>query len=191
MRATYSRIDAPAVYGMKMTIGDRVIVASIKERAQAQAEYDAAKDAGKTASLLEEDRPNVFTMNVANILPKDRIQVELVHRAARADRRVYEMVYPTVVGPRYVGEHATNSDFAHRRTRTRATHRARRSTSTSRSGQACRSRRSTRRRTRSRPGSRPITRARSSISTRARVRTRATATSCCTTRSRGKISHRA
>src|SRR5689334_10225167 len=62
-----------AVYGMKMTIGDRVIAAKIKEREQARKEYEEAKKAGKTASLLEQDRPNVFSMNVANILPKDRI----------------------------------------------------------------------------------------------------------------------
>src|SRR4029077_7131860 len=46
-----------AVYGMKMTIGDRVIVAKIKEREAAKAEYEEAKSEGKTASLLEEDRP--------------------------------------------------------------------------------------------------------------------------------------
>jgi Ca-activated chloride channel family protein len=103
-----------AVYGMKMTIGDRVIVADVKEREQAKAEYDAAKAAGKTASLLEEDRPNVFTMSVANILPKDRIQVELEYTELLVPTDgVYEMVYPTVVGPRYVGEHAANASFAH------------------------------------------------------------------------------
>ena len=101
-----------AVYGMKMTIGDRVIVASIKEKDQAKAEYDAAKQAGKTASLLEESRPNVFTMNVANILPKDRIAVELEYTELLVPTDgVYEMVYPTVVGPRYVSEAATNTAF--------------------------------------------------------------------------------
>jgi Ca-activated chloride channel homolog len=103
-----------AVYGMKMTIGDRVIVASIKEKQEAKAEYDAAKASGKTASLLEEDRPNVFTMNVANILPKDRIEVELEYTELLVPTDgVYEMVYPTVVGPRYVSETATNTSFAH------------------------------------------------------------------------------
>jgi len=103
-----------AVYGMKMTIGDRVIVADVKERDQAKAEYDAAKAEGKTASLLEEDRPNVFTMSVANILPKDRIQVELDYTELLVPTDgVYEMVYPTVVGPRYVSDAATHADFAH------------------------------------------------------------------------------
>ena len=91
-----------AVHGMKMTIGARVIEAKIKEREAARQEYDEAKRAGKTASLLEQDRPNVFSMNVANILPKDRIEVELHYTELLVPTAgVYELVYPTVVGPRY------------------------------------------------------------------------------------------
>ena len=91
-----------AVYGMQMTIGTRVIVARIKEREEARAEYEQAKAEGKTASLLEEDRPNVFSMSVANILPKDRIQVELHYTELLVPTDgTYELVYPTVAGPRY------------------------------------------------------------------------------------------
>jgi Ca-activated chloride channel homolog len=94
-----------ALYAMKMTIGDRVITAKIKEREQAKHEFEAAKAAGKTATLLEEERPNVFTMSVANVLPKDRIQVEMKYTEALVPTDgVYEMVYPTVVGPRYASE---------------------------------------------------------------------------------------
>ncbi len=97
-----------AVYGMKMTIGDRIITAKIKERDQAKHEYEEAKAAGKTATLLEEERPNVFTMSVANILPKDRIQVELKYTELLVPTEgEYELVYPTTVGPRYAGETAT------------------------------------------------------------------------------------
>jgi Ca-activated chloride channel family protein len=93
-----------AVYGMKMTIGQRVIVAKIREREAARAEYEQAKREGKTASLLEQDRPNVFSMNVANILPGDHIQVELRYTELLVPTSgVYELVYPTVVGPRYAG----------------------------------------------------------------------------------------
>ena len=96
-----------AVYGMTMKIGQRVIVAKIKEREEARKEYEAAKAAGKTASLLEQDRPNVFSMNVANILPKDRIEVELRYTELLVPTDgVYELVYPTVVGPRYASETA-------------------------------------------------------------------------------------
>jgi len=66
-----------AVYGMKMTIGARTIVSKIREREQARKEYEKAKQEGKSASLLEQQRPNVFQMNVANIRPGDEIRVEL------------------------------------------------------------------------------------------------------------------
>ncbi len=66
-----------AVHGMTMTIGDRRVVARIQEREAAQATYQKARSEGKSASLLEQSRPNVFSMRVANILPGDRIEVEL------------------------------------------------------------------------------------------------------------------
>ncbi len=91
-----------AVHGMKMTIGERTIVAEIREREQARREYEQAKAAGKSASLLEQQRPNVFQMNVANILPGDTIRVELRYTELLVPTDgTYEFVYPTVVGPRY------------------------------------------------------------------------------------------
>jgi Ca-activated chloride channel family protein len=91
-----------AVYGMSMTVGDMRIVARIKEREKARTEFDAAKRGGKSASLLEQSRPNVFTMNVANVLPGDTISVELKYTELLVPTDgVYEFVYPTVVGPRY------------------------------------------------------------------------------------------
>jgi Ca-activated chloride channel family protein len=94
-----------AVYGMKMTIGERTITANIREREQARHEYNQAKQAGKSASLLEQHRPNVFQMNVANILPSDVIKVELKYTELLIPTdKVYEFAYPTVVGPRYVDQ---------------------------------------------------------------------------------------
>ncbi len=91
-----------AVYGMKMTIGERTITANIAERQKARREYEEAKQAGKSASLLEQQRPNVFQMNVANILPSDVIKVELRYtELLEPAHAIYEFVYPTVVGPRY------------------------------------------------------------------------------------------
>jgi len=91
-----------AVYGLKMTIGKRVIEARIQKREEARRTYEQARDQGKTASLLEQQRPNVFQMNVANILPGEPIQVELNYTELLVPTdRVYEFVYPTVVGPRY------------------------------------------------------------------------------------------
>lgn len=91
-----------AVYAMTMTVGDVRIVARIKEREQARQEFDAAKRDGRSASLLEQSRPNVFIMNVANVLPGDTITVELKYTELLVPTdHVYEFVYPTVVGPRY------------------------------------------------------------------------------------------
>jgi Ca-activated chloride channel homolog len=93
-----------AVHGMRMRIGQRVIEAKIDKKQAARESYEAAKEQGKRASLLEQERPNVFTMNVANIMPKDRIQVELEYSELLVpEDAVYEFVYPTVVGPRYGG----------------------------------------------------------------------------------------
>lgn len=91
-----------AVYAMRMRVGDRVIDAEIQERAQAQQTYDDAKRSGRTASLLKQHCANVFQMDVANILPGDEIEVDLYYTELLVPTdRVYEFVYPTVVGPRY------------------------------------------------------------------------------------------
>jgi Ca-activated chloride channel family protein len=91
-----------AVHAMRMTVGDRVIDAKIMERQQARQTYEDAKKAGQTTSLLEQQRPNVFQMNVANILPGDEVKVELNYlELLKAEDKVYEFIYPTVLGPRY------------------------------------------------------------------------------------------
>ncbi|MBN2465904.1 AgmX/PglI C-terminal domain-containing protein [candidate division WOR-3 bacterium] len=99
---TFPASTRAAVYAMKMTIGDRTIVADIREREKARKEYEQAKQEGKTASLLEQQRPNVFQMNVANIMPGDFITVEMSYTELLVPTEgVYEFAYPTVVGPRY------------------------------------------------------------------------------------------
>jgi Ca-activated chloride channel family protein len=99
-----------AVYAMKMTIGERVVIAKIAKREEARQEYEEAKQAGKSASLLEQQRPNVFQMNVANIMPSDIIRVELRYTELLVPTdAVYEFVYPTVVGPRYSNQNASEA----------------------------------------------------------------------------------
>jgi len=91
-----------AVYAMKMIVGERIINAKIKTRDEARQEYEQAKQQGKSASLLEQQRPNVFQMNVANIMPGDEIRVEMSYTELLVPTdKEYELVYPTVVGPRY------------------------------------------------------------------------------------------
>src|SRR6185369_4824838 len=60
-----------AVHAMTVRLHDREIVAQIREKQRARLEYEDAKREGKTTALLEQERPNVFSMNVANILPGD------------------------------------------------------------------------------------------------------------------------
>jgi len=91
-----------AVNGLNVRLADRLITAQIREKQQAQIEYDTAKKEGKTAALLEQHLPNVFQMNVANILPGDDIQVELHYTELLVPQSGnYQFVFPTVVGPRY------------------------------------------------------------------------------------------
>jgi len=104
-----------AVYGMKMTIGERVIEAKIKKKDEARREYEQARDEGKSASLLEQQRPNVFQMNVANIIPGDNIKVELKYTELLVPTdRVYEFIYPPVVGPRYSNQSAETASPSER-----------------------------------------------------------------------------
>lgn len=96
-----------AVYGMKMTMGKRTIDAKIKKREEARQDYEKAKEEGRSASLLEQQRPNVFQMNVANILPGDEVKVELKYTELLVpENKLYEFVYPAVVGPRYSNQSA-------------------------------------------------------------------------------------
>lgn len=91
-----------AVHGLKMTIGDRVIKAKINKKEEARKIFEAAKNQGKNASLLEQKRPNVFSMEVANIMPGDTLEIKLEYTELLIpEDGIYEFVYPTVVGPRY------------------------------------------------------------------------------------------
>jgi Ca-activated chloride channel family protein len=91
-----------SVHGMKMFIGDHVITAKIKEKEKAKQTFEKAKSEGKRASLLEQQRPNVFSMDVANIMPGDRVDIELSYTELLIPTDgTHEFVYPTVVGPRY------------------------------------------------------------------------------------------
>ena len=93
-----------AVQGMEVRIGDRVITATIQEKQKAAQMYQEAKAQNKVASLLQQQRPNVFQMNVASIAPGAEVQVRLRYSERLVpEERVYEFVLPGVVGPRYTG----------------------------------------------------------------------------------------
>lgn len=91
-----------AVHGMRMTVGDDVVIAQIKERQTAKKVFEAAKASGQSASLLEQQRPNVFSMDVANIMPGETVIIDLLYSELLIpESGQYAFVYPTVVGPRY------------------------------------------------------------------------------------------
>ena len=91
-----------AVHGMRIRVRDKAVVAKIKEREKAAQEFAEAKAAGKNAALLEQQRPNVFTMAVANIMAGDGVEVQLTYSEMLVpEQGIYQFVYPTVVGPRY------------------------------------------------------------------------------------------
>lgn len=92
-----------AVHGYEIQIGERVVRGEIAERDAARRRYEAAKRSGRTAALVESEKPNVFTQSVANIPPRSPIRVRFsyVEQLSYEDGG-YELVFPLVVGPRYL-----------------------------------------------------------------------------------------
>jgi Ca-activated chloride channel family protein len=92
-----------AVYDMEIRIGNRLIRSVIREREEAKRVYESAKSEGKRAALVEEERPNIFTASVANLMPGDHVDVRLryVQPLLWEDGRM-RLVFPMVVGPRYI-----------------------------------------------------------------------------------------
>jgi Ca-activated chloride channel family protein len=92
-----------AVDDMVMTVGDRRIVGQIKPRTEAREIYEAARAAGYIASLLDQERPNIFTQFVTNVEPGAEIVIELSYvETLQYNDGVFEFVFPVVVGPRYM-----------------------------------------------------------------------------------------
>src|SRR5712671_6754836 len=99
-----------AVDDMTMIVGDRTVRGKILRREEAQAVYEAAKSNGQTASLLDQERPNIFTQSIANILPGEQIKITLSYvETLKYENGSYEFVFPMVVGPRYVPGTPTRS----------------------------------------------------------------------------------
>lgn len=92
-----------AVDDMTMRVGERTIKGQIKRREEARAVYEAARNAGQIASLLDQERPNIFTQAVANILPGATVKVTISYvEFLKYEDGTYEFVFPMVVGPRYI-----------------------------------------------------------------------------------------
>jgi Ca-activated chloride channel family protein len=92
-----------AVHDFAMQVGERRIIGLIRPRAEAERLYREARARGQTASLLTQERTNIFTQNVANIAPAEDVEITIAYSETLPyeDGR-YEYVFPMVVGPRYI-----------------------------------------------------------------------------------------
>ena len=92
-----------AVDDMTMVVGDRTIKGKIKRREDARQIYEAARNAGQIASLLDQERPNIFTQSVANITPGATVKITISYvETLTYEDGAYEFVFPMVVAPRYI-----------------------------------------------------------------------------------------
>ncbi len=92
-----------AVNFMAMHIGERRIVAKIKEKQEAKKIYQKAKSEGKKAALTVQQRPNIFTQKVANIPPGESIKVEIRYlQTVHYDMGKFSLRFPMTITPRYM-----------------------------------------------------------------------------------------
>jgi Ca-activated chloride channel family protein len=95
--------ETAAVDHLLMRVGERTIEGEIREREQAKAEYQQARDTGRKATLVEQERPNIFTTSVANLGPGEELVVEIeLEQTLAFDEGEVRLRFPLVVGPRYV-----------------------------------------------------------------------------------------
>lgn len=94
--------EKSAVDRLTMTVGERVITGEILEKEEAKRAYDTAAAAGKRASLLSSERPNVFVTSIANIGPGEEIVIDIEYQdSARYSDGAFSLRFPMVVAPRY------------------------------------------------------------------------------------------
>jgi len=92
-----------AVDHLDMIIGKRIIEGQIKERKEAKKIYNKAKQAGKKASLIEQQRPNIFTAKVANIGPGETVKIAIEYQqAVTMDNDKFSIRFPMTIGDRYI-----------------------------------------------------------------------------------------
>jgi Ca-activated chloride channel family protein len=99
---TFPLPPGAAIDAFTMTVGKRKIVGEVQTKDKAKATYEAAKRKGHVAALLDQQRPNLFSQNVANILPGQKVEIEISYseNVKWADG-AYEWAFPLTVGPRF------------------------------------------------------------------------------------------
>jgi len=97
--------EGAAVDTLRMQVGDRWIEGVIEGREEAKQIYEAAREEGRVTSLVEQQRPNVFTTSVANIAPRADVIVQIEYQQSLAPHNgVFGLRVPLLVAPRYVAE---------------------------------------------------------------------------------------
>lgn len=120
---TFPLSQTSAVDAMTMRIGERLIRGQIRKREEARQIYQKAKVDGKTASLLDQERPNIFTQSVANILPNEKIFIEITYvETLKYEDGIYEFVFPMTIGERYNPSSVQDADKISPVSETRAGH---------------------------------------------------------------------
>lgn len=119
LRVTY-RMPLPAdgaVSGYEFELGDRVIKGTIDKKHQARERFERAIASGHTAALLEQERADIFTQQIGNIPARTSViaRITIDQRLAWLPEGEWELRFPTVIGPRYIGKSDTAADV-------RATH---------------------------------------------------------------------
>lgn len=95
--------ETAAVDHLQMKVGERIIEGEIKPKAEAKKIYQQAKLSGKRATLLEQQRPNIFTSSVANIAPGDSITITIEYQQVVTQLEdEFSLRFPMVVAPRYI-----------------------------------------------------------------------------------------
>jgi Ca-activated chloride channel family protein len=100
---TFPLPENAAVDDMTIQVGNRTVRGLIKKREEARAIYEKAKQTGHVSALLDQERPNIFTQAVANIMPGEQIVVTISYlQTLEYEDGAYQFVFPMVVGPRYI-----------------------------------------------------------------------------------------
>ena len=95
--------EKAAIHRMQIKIGERIIEGGVKEKQAAKRIYQTAKKAGQKASLVEQQRPNMFTTHIANIAPQETVEVHIEYvEGVTYQNGVFGFRFPMTITPRYI-----------------------------------------------------------------------------------------
>jgi Ca-activated chloride channel homolog len=108
--------EKSAVDHLRMQVGERVIEGLVRERGEAKRTYETAKSEGRKTTLVEQERPNLFTTSVANIGPSEEVTVAIEYQETlRYDEGTFRLRFPLAITPRYIPGAPVATDEGHPR----------------------------------------------------------------------------